>query len=415
MGFASLSLRPAVAVSTLLLSVSPAAILKAQDAPGTQVTFSVEQRLDYASNPDLDVANRDGEFFATTGFDLNVARESGVHRFTFGAAFDLVAGRDDSDRNGFVNPDLRVDYAQQTAAGRFELDAFLNETDVDALDFLTTGGVVSSVDGSGVRRRTGGGITYGFGENAPFGGALSFDVLDTEYSDTTDPSLTDTNRTTLGLDLRFDLSPITRATLGLRVAELEEEGVPDEDINTLSVGLTREVANGTASILAQATDLDAGTRTSFTLGRFMELPRGDLQVNLGVSNPVSGSGTLVGGIEWRHDLPSGRFQVALDQDVTGDEQEDETRITKLSLRLQKQINARWDTNLFLTYRDSHDQQGGDDTESTSIGINFDYALTQGWDMRFGAEHRRRDQELTGVSDNSKVFVALRRNFEWGTR
>ncbi|MEP6327168.1 hypothetical protein [Sulfitobacter pontiacus] len=414
MGFVTPFLRPSVAATTLLISVSPAAVLNAQDTSGHQVSLSVQQRLDYASNPDLNIDETDSEFFATTEFTLNVTRETAAHEFSFGAAFDLIAGRDDDDRNGFSNPNLRVDYAQESAAGTFELNAFLNEIDVDTLDFIedVDVGTVSSVSGTGTRRRVGGGASYSFGRDATFGGSVLLNLRDTTYSDTTDTSLTDTQRTTLGTDLRFDLSPVTRATLALRHTTLEEEGQADEDIDSATLSLVKDLPNGSVTFRASATDQDSGTRKKFDLRRTLDLPRGDLRFNLGVTDPIEGSEALVGGVTWRHDLPRGEMQLRLGHDVTGDEQEDETRISSVSFRLEQQITTRWNSNFLLSYRDSRNQQSGQNTETTRVSLNFDYELTQDWDMRFGAEHRRRDRSLSGTADNTRVFMALRRDFDW---
>ncbi len=98
MGFATSFFRPSALAAFLLVSVSPVSIAIAQNAPaGTDIRFTIEQRLDWASNRDLDVTDTNSEFYATTGFNLDVNHEVGAHRFTFGADFDLIAGRDDSD------------------------------------------------------------------------------------------------------------------------------------------------------------------------------------------------------------------------------------------------------------------------------------------------------------------------------
>ena len=415
MGFAMQSRRPSAVAALLLMTAAPLSMALAQTTAGTELRFSIEERLTWDDNPDLDVAGSESEFYSSTQFDLNLRKASGPHLLTLDAGADWVIGRDDDRRNGFSNPDLRLNYEQDSTRGLLGFDVFFRERDVDALDFVTAGGsggsVVSSVDGTGTQQRSGANLRYEFRQDAPFGGSFRLGYVDTEYSDTTDPSLTDTTRRTAGLDLRFDLSQVTTATFGFETADLEEVGAADQDIDTYRLGLNRDLANGSAGVSLSYAEINDDDRTSLLLTRSMDLTNGQLDLNIGAADPISGSTSVIGGLSWQHDLPNGGLTLALDRNITSDEDEDETELTTLSLSLQHALSARWDSNIFLGLRDSTETGSGTSTETANIAINFDYALTKDWDMRFGASHRRRDESGSGNATGNSVYVALRRNFD----
>jgi hypothetical protein len=293
----------------------------------------------------------------------------------------------------------------------------MRESEVSALDFLeTTDGlgapVTVSVDGTGTRRQTGASAKLSFGVDAPFGGDFTLRETDTTYLGTTDPSLIDSTRSTAALTLRFDLSKVTTATVGLTGSRLRDVGAAAKNSNSISIGLSQARPDGAYSASLASAHNRAGTRHTLRFGRDVELPTANLSMEVGVARAISGKTLAVASLDWKQELPLGSFEIGLSRDVTSNESDSETQISRLSMSYSRELSSTLDFGLTAALQDSQSTATGLATQSTNISANMRKDLAQDWGMTFGATHRIRDKDTTGRAESSTVFLNLNRTFDY---
>lgn len=410
------SLTHRIALSVGLIFFAPVITAHAQDQGGIVLTFGVDQRLEWENNPGLDVTPVGEEYFSRTKLSFGLLSETRTQRLEFSAEGTLAASN--SAEKGLILPKVELSYrVEATASTAFEFTAFVTETDVTSTEFTTdlSSGVpvVTSVEGTGTQRRTGGTAKIEFGRQAPFGGDLSLGLTDTDYTGTIDPSLVDNRRTTARLNLRFDLSDTTTASAKLSASRLEEVGATATQSETLSLGLKEVVSNGSYSLDATFTHLDQGNRRSFSLGRDLDLPAGKLSASLGVSELAAGNSLqAIGSLNWQQDLPRGKFTLALSHAVAGDARDNETEATRLTVGLTQDLSPRLGMNVAIGLADSRDTITDVSTKSANLDASLRYELTEDWGMNVGASHRIRDEDGVGRAKSTKVFLSLNKTFEF---
>lgn len=255
------------------------------------------------------------------GFGLESLRK--VDRFALNLGVDITEGRSGDSSIDVDNPFVSLSYDRNTRSATAGVDFTYRESDVDSdiddLVFDLDGDVINQT--SGTRKSTSFGINGAVGRDAPIGATYSWRYTELTYSGTNDPDLTDqnssdfsgqidfrinpritfnltgryadfdaegngVNRETTGLGTGVDLnvSPVLTANLGLSYDRIERSGDEtdtDEGIS-LNAGLTRAMPDGAWSVRF-ATDVssnDDGRRSTLSVDRQMELPRGNLSYSL---------------------------------------------------------------------------------------------------------------------------------------
>ncbi|WP_146036556.1 hypothetical protein [Pseudotabrizicola formosa] len=385
----------------------------AQEQGGLRLTFGINQGLDWRDNPDLETPSSGSETTSRTQLRLGLISETPTQRLAFDLGGTVVAGS--GSEKGLNTPSATLAYRLESAASALELEAFLREADVDTLDFIFGGDdlnapVVTAVTGSGTRRQTGATASIDFGRDAPFGGSFSLGRTETDYTATTDPSLIDSLRTTARLALRFDLSPVTSVTTSLSASRLEEEGASPEDSETLAIGLTHSLPTGayTASMTIGRTE--EGTRESLSFGRSLDLPAGQLSATLGLSRPVTGKTQGIGTLNWQQDLANGSLQLGLARSVTGNDRDEETRVSRLSMSYAQELTPRLGLSLSAGLQDSRETQTGLSSRTTNLSASLRQELTEDWGLNLGLTHRVKDEDGAGRVRSNGVFLSVSRDF-----
>jgi hypothetical protein len=288
----------------------------------------------------------------------------------------------------------------------FSIGAQYLEDDVDAFEEDLTSSSLA-----GTRTDYGADLRFETGRTAPVGLAFTTSFSRVEYTDTTDPDLTDTDTYLAGLDTILRFSEAIQARIGLGYERVEEELRPVDETVFASLGLSSEVANGTATAdLIFSTGDEEGDRTTFVVGRTLNLPASSLDARIGVTNRDEGDVVFVGGLAWTQELPRGSVELEFDQRVEFDEDSDEDEtITVFSLSLAQELNEVSTLGLRLFHEIS--DQPSDRSEYSEVAATYRYELTRDWGLDSGVRYRLRD-DSDGRSDSPDIFVALNRNFEF---
>jgi len=236
-------LKWAVASSAAFFAVAQGT--SAQDAGGLEATLDFAQGLTHS-----DVDGVQGR--TNLGFDIFSITRSQSLSFALDAA--LVQDFEDGLSMSVENPSAALSYAIENRQTVFTTDLSYRQSDASGLseDSDELLGILFLDDGA--REDIRGSVGVEFGRDLPFGGTFDLAYQDVSYSDTTSPDLIDTETTSAGLSLRFDIDDRITATLGYDWSKGERDGNRD----TLTENLT------TGAQLAISPTLDASISVGLT-------------------------------------------------------------------------------------------------------------------------------------------------------
>jgi exopolysaccharide production protein ExoY len=307
---------------------------------------------------------------------------------------------------------------------------------------------------NGTRVTTAGRLFFEGGLNDPFGYGIELEHEGLQYSGTSDPGLFDswtnsaavftryrlspvaearltasweeydaddtvnTNRETLGLTagLVYDIDPVTQleASLGYtyitRTTNLPSSTV-QEGLSG-SVGLTREMVNGSAGLLLES-DLTANGRLStLTARRAVELPTGALEASVGLSLGPSGTFIPIGSLDYIYALPRGEITASIRRTATINTAGNDVSKIGASLGYSTEINRVSSLAFEADFASVADLGAApvDRTTLTSLRATYAYELTPDWDLAAGYEHRIRTETGETRRSSNEVFLTLNYTF-----
>lgn len=450
-------LRPGHAASALVVSCAAGAVAHAQDRlpPGLVATFDLSQRLEYSDNPDLDI-NGDSDFFGRTvlGFGLESIRP--LDRFTLNLGTDIEEGRDDQSGVEFANSFAQFAYDRDTRNARFGINARYREADVNAntldAEFDQDGDVINQTDGT--RTSLGFGVNVALGQEAPIGSQFSWDRNDISYSEDADPDLDDSSRNQISGQIDFRIDPRITASLTARYDETEFDGdgvdrkttgfgtalsLAVTQVDTLelavsqdriersgsetgtneglsnSIGWVRDRPNGTVGF-DYSSDISSnldGRRSSLSVNRSIELPRGSLFLALGATGTDAvGSDPLVQA-NYRHVLPTALLSFGLSQSVNINDDNNEEINTRLQASYNQELNSLSSFGVSLSFFDRNElQDDPNDGQRLDISLTYRHDLTPDWGLVGGVTHRFSTEDSGTDRRSNTVFVGLERSFSW---
>ena len=198
-----------------------------EDAPGgTTLTFGIETSLRISDNYTLDVTSPGTSTILDTGLSFGYLNETAVDRLAF-ATDGVLRASDLPGAGGDVRFDdysAALSYVREGADSRFSVEAAYTDANLDFLDpfeFIDDGILLS---GSGRRAISSANLNFETGINGPLGFGIEFDHEALDYSDTTDPSLFDSQTDEIVLTARARISPVIEGR-----ARLSQEDYSAED------------------------------------------------------------------------------------------------------------------------------------------------------------------------------------------
>ena len=306
----------------------------------------------------------------------------------------------------------------------------------------------------GTRETLNYGVRFETGLNAPFGTSLRLRQREVDYTDTEDPDLFDSSRTRVDARLRFRIDPTIRARLTARwiyfeaddereteretvaigvgttidvtprlrfTADLSADRIETErttgdetdDGASASVGLVRDMPNGTISTRFSSDLTRNGQRNSLRFGRSLSLPNGSLSFNLGVTRTEDGDTNPLADLELTRDVRGGALNVSLSQNANVNDDDEDVINTRLSVGFNRQINAVSSWNASLALADTNVlQDDGDDRTRANFQVSYRREIVADWNLATGYEYAVSNRENQDDRTSNVVFLNLERQFNF---
>lgn len=415
---------------------------------GLLLTFGIENRLEISRNASLSIPAEGSEIANVTFLSFGLVSETPLDRLTFGVTGGLIARTgDDGSEFDFGRSALTFAYHREVPSAALDLAAEFRSDDADSFgDDLGDIGADGTRSDLALSARLETGRTSGVG--LVFG--LAYDR--TDYRDTTDPDLFDSEewRGDIAAILRFsevatgrvgvrylhreedDLGTTTvdattvfagldyavseradlSVELGYTEAETEEGGVIDRERGPdASVRLSYDMPVGTAyALLSVSTDADEGQRQTFEIGRDLETGRDTLSARLGLTHGEETGTDVIGALEWTRALPDGSFGLSLERRVGYDTDDDETVADSIfSLNWAKNLNET--TTLLFDASYELSDSPSERIEQVALDAGITHQLTQDWGLSGGVGYTVR-HDGGGRAESPRLFVALSRDFQF---
>lgn len=427
-------------------------------------TLSFSTGLELSDNPSLE-ANPSGfsvQSRTSLGFALN--SETRTETFRFGINTNLVGelGSYDSSSSDddfeFGNYTADIGYTREGANSALSFSGSYSRVDLDDSELLLDldGDLdldTFEVDG-GTRESTQLGVVFETGMEGPFGLRLSLSESRTNYIDTTDPDLIDSQKTDFDALARFRLNRAVTARALAGVSREDEEdavettytdryvgvglegetrgglsfttdllfdesetattgGTSTEDGVGLDISLRQDRPAGSVGFAISTRIDESGRRTSAEIDRQFDLPDGGLGLSLGLLDQEGDDDIrLTSQLNYSKETPRGGFSATLSQTPTTSNG-DAFLNTQLSLNYQEAINNTSSWNAELSYAESNELGGSDDDTRLSAQLSYSRELTEDWALTAGVEHIRLDDSEDGERSSNSVFLNIGRDITFG--
>ena len=451
-----------LALCAAVYTVSGTGPMLAQNAPdvgGTTLTFGIRSTFQVNDNYTLDPVTAGTATIFDTRLSFGLVKETRRDTFSLLAdgvlrAADLPTGSD----MRFDDPGLRLSYAHDAADSRLTADAEWRRANLDFLDPFEITDIRNPSDltnATGEREIRRGRLTFETGIDAPLGFLFDLGKEKVNYTNTTDPDLydqstddvavttrlrfssvaegrvrfsqedftaEDTNRTDrrtrdLTFGVAYALSPIDTLDITFGQAEVRETlrafATTTTDTGMIgSLGLTRELGNGSAGLLLDRSFSVNGGRTSLSFSRAIDLPTGRLAASIGATKGEVGSTELIGSLDYLQDLPRGRITARVDRTVDTGSDGDDILATRAALGYFLDLSPVSAMSLGLDYAAIGNAGASTAEEVKRTGFRATYlqSLTEDWNLSVGYEHLRRDSNIDGKANSNTVFLTLNRDF-----
>lgn len=450
---------------TLILrtGLCAACLLPVAAATAQETVFGIEQGLEYGRNTSLSVPAEGDRLSAVTRLSYELTTATRTQELSFGAdAVFRIENFDDETTSEFESPTVTLAYSREGANGSFDIAARYATRDIDTLplisDFIGDDGVLdlpedfADLTGSGQRTDYAATSTLVVGSAAPLRFQLDLGVSGTTYDDVTDPDLEDSETANIGLTTGLRFSDVFTGRVGLRYAVTQEDDATDtrREVTSLSIGAIYEISpratldasigtertvteettgddetsgltgrlafgydmpNGDVQVVLDASrDVEGDRITTFTIGRSIELPAGELSASLGVTNLENDDVSLIGSIDWTRELPTSQVLFRLNRSVSVDSDADTRRRTLAGAYYDYQVNRLSALNLGLTYILDEESDASNRVERADLIAGYSYALTADWDLRTGLGFSVRDEDTVGRAEATVVTISIGREF-----
>ena len=410
-------------------------------------------RLQYDTNPNLQVSNPSGEFTVSERLNFSILMETRSQQFSATGGADAQY----SSSNGvdLTRPDVRLRYSTDRKNSNFNARVGYSEVDVVGSFDIDPSAAVILISDPGTLRTLSGGATVNVGLNAPFTFTGNVDHRDVQVLNTLDPSLFDSSNTVVGGTGQLRFSPVTQGTVSVahNMYSANDATQTKTDTTTADFSISHEVKsaltlsanvgylrrdlelNGASNVrsgfkagLGVNQDRPAGAifgqfsydqtgpsdRTSLTLGGSQQMPTGALGASVTAAN-VQGSGLqLIGNANYTQQLSDGSIRLNLNQAFQTDQNDNETLTTRLGLGFQQNVTATSNLSVDLNYARVEDAGNGSQPTQNraSLAAAYDRALTPDWNMSVGYTHRL-FSDPNGTANSDSVFLSLSRNVQFG--
>lgn len=393
----------------------------------------------------------DGTFSRTRAdFTLSTATAQRAFELSIGGAYELALSGDDAA--GWDNPVIALSYSEETRTQRLSFDTSYRRQDIETSVLTATNLGFQVVVDDGQQEDLDAVLSYTFGREQPFGGAVTFSYDERNFVDTTSASLIDSRTVSADARLEFQVHPKARARVTAFASDLDREGGVDVDTERFGFGATLNLTstlladidlsfssveetgpgadadrdgaaftlslvetlqNGTLSGLITSDLTENGRITTLSIGRELELPRGRLSANLGYTFDDNDNERPTYNVAYVQELPRGEFAISAAQAFTASSAGNELLNSNINLRHRQSLTERADLNFSASYSTSDFFSSLlDDTEQFDLSLSFIQEITQTWSFTAGISHTRRSSDNGTDSSDDEIFVGLQSTIGW---
>lgn len=347
----------------------------AQDVGGVRQTFDVEQRFEFGRNLDLATPAEGSSAVAATVLSYGLFSETPLDRLAFTASGALVIENSPDTVGtdvGFGRPEVEFLYVREVPDALFSVALSYVSDDVSVLaEDLTTS------DATGTEINYGVTLRYEALRTSPASLFVEATFAATEYEDTIDPTLveSDTYGLTAGTRLRF--SEVLEGEFSLGFTREDDAAGVVEETFIIRAGVEYEMIDGFASVFLTREEGDTEDSTALDLDWTYDLPVGALSLGVGIAQSF---------------------------DSAAGERRDETDIAIAWTQTVNDVSA-----IAVSASWALSDAPSEQIREAELGATYSYALTENASLDIGASFRERN-DAGGSASSPLVFLALGRSF-----
>ena len=389
---------------------------------GVMAQFGLTQSLRADDNRGLATDSRGATYSALTELTFGFASETRTQSLTLDAAVGLRAvdgpGTDGVEAEA-TDRSVVLAYGRDGASASLDVSGRLVQSDVafsnTLEDFVLAGQPLpedfDDLNGTGTRRLLAFDAALSLRDDAPFGLTFRAGLTDLAYDDVTSPDLIDSTRTTLGVDARFDITPVLGATLALTDTRFDEAGADTRRILSLDGAATLARPDGSYALGFGITDTEGGRQVGLSVGRDVVLPTATLGLTLGATRAADGGTFVTAGLDYGIERAAGTLRIGFDRSVRADT--DDGSEVQTALRVASDYALGPDSGLGFDLSLARAEATGDGTGTTraDAGITYDYALTRDWSLQADYTITLRDDDADGRATSNSIGLSLSRSFD----
>ena len=437
----------------------------AQEVGGLTATFGIRQSVDVSDNLDLSNPASSGARGATN-LSFGLVSENRTSRLGLSTAGRFEFGEGET---GFSDPSASLNYLTTSRNSRLAVMGSYSETDVSALTtvFADLGGfglIEQLVVGSGTRRQSAVNLSFETGIDAPLGLTFTTNYLGSDYRDTTDPDLFETERLIVGATARMRLNSTVTLRFGVQLEDYEAQ----DDVNTTrdnkqlffegdyairsdlsattrlsydrnetttrnTIGgfglttventttnegigggfaITKTLSNGTIGADFDTRVTSDGRRDTVRVTRAITLPRGGFSLSLGAVKTESSDAQALVDMQFDQNMPRGQLTLGLSQRASIGDDDDTIINTRLRASYNEKINASSSWGLSALLADTDSVELDDDTRRLDLGVNYRHEMARDWDLVANYTYSTSEQSGQATRSSNKVSLSLEKAFEF---
>ena len=437
----------------------------AQEVSGLTATFGVRQSVEASDNLDLSRPAVSGAR-GTTTLSFGLVSETRNSRIDFNSAGRFEFGEDET---GFTDPSASLSYLTATRNSRLAVMGSYSETDVSALTtaFADVGGfglIEQLVVGTGTRRQSAVNLTFETGVDAPLGLTFTTSYLGSDYRDTTDPDLFETERLIVGATARMRVNSTVTLRFGVQLEDYEAQDGPNttrdnkqvffegdfairsdltattrlsydrNETTTSSIiggfglttventaisegigggfAITKTLSNGTIGADFDTRVTSDGRRDTVRVTRAIKLPRGDFSLSLGAVKTETSDPQPLVNVQYTQEMPRGQIRLGLSQNAAIGDNDDTLINTRLRANYDERINASSSWGLSALLADTDAVNLDDDTRRLDLGVNYRYEMARDWDLVANYTYSTSEQSGQAARSSNKVSLSLEKAFQF---
>ena len=414
----------------------------AQEAGGVSATLTFSQGLTYSDT--------DGTFGRTNlGYSVNSVTRSQTLGFNLSGA--LEQDFDGGLSMQVVNPRVGLSYGIESRQTSMNASLGYRASDVDGFVEDPDGEPEDLILDDGTREDINANLGLTFGREMRFGGSVNLGFRETAYSDTTSADLIDTDRTNVGVNLRFEIDRRITANLGYQWAQtdratgrdvlnedltagatlevtqtlkadvsvgLNQITVTDGGIDTVTDGLSYDInltqsrPNGALRFSLRSNVSESGRRTAAIVGGTFETQRGEFMADVGVSEGADNQIRPLVTLRYSEDLPRGNYSIDLRQRFSTDADGDETLNSRLRFNWRQNLTQSSNLASSVTYQMTDVLGADEDAARLELGLTYSHDLNEDWALKTSYTHSFVDQDGVDSSRENEIFVGLETALGW---